>query len=191
MPRLFTAICLPADISAQLARFRTPLPGARWVEPENYHLTLRFLGDVQNQVAREFADALSYIDSDGFEMSLKGFGVFGGQDPKVLWAGIEAPPQLEMLYRAHEYAARTVGLKPDRQKFKPHITIARFRRTRDEAVSRFLQRHATSVSGSIYVDRFQLLSSKPYTGGGPYVIEQEFALRNYVFSEEYENLFEN
>ena len=61
MPRLFTAIRLPADIAMQLARFKTPLPGARWVEPADYHLTLRFLGDVEIPIAREFADNLSRI----------------------------------------------------------------------------------------------------------------------------------
>lgn len=187
MPRLFTAIRIPTDIAAQLARFREPLPGARWIEPQNYHLTLRFIGDVTNPVAREFADHLSRLELDGFEIRLRGFGVFGGHDPKALWAGIDAPSQLDALYRANERAARAAGLKPERQKFKPHVTIARFRHTRIEAVSRFLQRHAASASMPIYVDRFYLISSKPHSGGGPYVVEQEFALHNYAWADEYED----
>ena len=184
MPRLFTAIRLPPDIALQLARFKTPLPGARWVTPTDYHITLRFLGDVENPIAREFADNLSRIELDGFEIALCGFGVFGGHDPKVLWAGIEAPPQLDALYRAHENAARAAGMRPERRKFKPHVTIARFRHARVEAVSRFLQRHAASMISTIYIDRFQLMSSKPRTGGGPYATEEEFDLRNYSWPED-------
>ncbi len=189
MPRLFTAIPIPADIAGQLYCFKMPLPGARWIEPADYHLTLRFVGDVDNMVAQEFADNLSRIELDSFDIVLRDFGVFGGRDPKTLWAGIEASPQLEALYRANENAARAAGIRLERQKFKPHVTIARFRHARTEAISRFLQRHTAAMISSMQVDRFQLMSSKPRTGGGPYVTEEEFGLRNCSWPEEYEELF--
>jgi 2'-5' RNA ligase len=184
MPRLFTAIPLPATVVEQLSRFREPLPGARWLESENYHLTLRFAGDVDNSTASEFADNLARIQLHGFELQLVGFGVFGGDDPRVLWAGVSASPALDGLQRANEIAARAAGLPPERRHFKPHVTIARFTSTRLQAVSRFLGRHAGAVSPPFHVDRFLLMSSKPRTGGGPYVIEEEYPLLGYNWDDD-------
>ena len=65
MPRLFTAIEIPDDVRARLARLKSPLPGAKWVDPELLHISLRFAGDIDNLSAREFADALSQIGGDG------------------------------------------------------------------------------------------------------------------------------
>lgn len=179
MLRLFAAIPLPPDVASSLESVRQPLPGAKWVDTADYHLTLRFAGDVDNLVAREFADFLRRIDLSAFQMRLAGFGAFGGNDPRVLWAGVEAGPDLISLQRDVENAARSSGMKPERQQFKPHVTIARLRHSRAEAVSRFLERHAGARSRWFQVDHFALYSAKPRTGGGPYVIEETFPLAGF------------
>lgn len=179
MPRLFTAIELPDDVRERLFRLRMPLPGARWVEPENLHITLRFIGDVDNVVARDFHDALAVISEHGFEARLSGLGAFGGNQPRAVWAGVEAGPELEMLARAHERAARIAGLPPEKHAFVPHITLARLKYGRPEMVARVLERHGAFRTESFYVDRFILYSSKPKVGGGPYVVESEFPLMAY------------
>ena len=152
------------------------MPGAKWRPRENLHLTLRFAGDVDNPVAREFAHFLAGIDVAAFEMRLEGLGTFGGKDPKTLWAGIHAPAELETLARACERAARAAGLKPEGRTFKPHITIARLNKPRIDALSRFLTRHARFRSDPFIVSRFVLYSSKPIVGGGPYVVEEAYPL---------------
>lgn len=176
MPRLFTGIELPEDVRDMIGDLEAPLPGVRWIHTENLHLTLRFAGDVDNPVAREFAHFLAGIDVAAFEMRLEGLGTFGGKDPKTLWAGIHAPAELETLARACERAARAAGLKPEGRTFKPHITIARLNKPRIDALSRFLTRHARFRSDSFIVSRFVLYSSKPIVGGGPYVVEEAYPL---------------
>lgn len=176
MPRLFAGIELPPAVRDQLAALRAPLAGAKWVEPANLHLTLRFAGDIDNGVAREFAELLSGIEIHAFEMRISGLGTFGGKEPHTLWAGIEAGPELEALARANERAARGAGLKPVSRNFKPHITIARLRHPRDEAMARFLSRHGSFRSEPFVVSRFVLYSSKPLVGGGPYVVEEPYPL---------------
>lgn len=176
MPRLFTGIELPENIRDALSDLEMPLPGVNWIISDNLHLTLRFAGDIDNGVAREFAELLSGIEIDAFEMRISGLGTFGGKEPHTLWAGIEAGPELEALARANERAARGAGLKPVSRNFKPHITIARLRHPRDEAMARFLSRRGSFRSEPFVVSRFVLYSSKPLVGGGPYVVEEAYPL---------------
>ena len=112
MPRLFTGIELPEEIQDLLGGLQVPIAGARWVEMDDLHLTLRFVGDIDVRQADEFLSELSSIDEMAFPMRISGLGVFGGYQPKTLWAGIDAGPQLEALARAHDRAARNAGLPP-------------------------------------------------------------------------------
>jgi 2'-5' RNA ligase len=177
MPRLFTGIELPEHVRSALARLKQPIPGAKWVEAENFHLTLRFAGDIDQRLASEFAHFLSGIECPAFEMRLSGLGAFGGNDPRTLWAGVDAGEELAMLARAHERAARAAGLRPEPRNFKPHVTIARLKHTRVELVARFLERHGAFRTEPFPVGWFALFSSKPRVGGGPYAVEAAFPLR--------------
>lgn len=176
MPRLFSAIELPEEVRDQLSDLEAPLPGASWIHNDNLHLTLRFAGDIDNRSAREFADMLAGIDVPAFEMRLVGLGTFGGHEPHTLWAGVEAGESLEMLARANERAARGAGLPASGRAFKPHVTIARLKHTRIDALARYLSRHGGFASPRFLVSRFVLYSSKPKVGGGPYVVEEAFPL---------------
>jgi 2'-5' RNA ligase len=181
MPRLFTAIELPDEISDELYRLRMPLPGARWLKPENYHVTLRFAGDIGNTQAREFVANLAMIETDGFELRVCGLGAFGGDEPRSIFAEIEPQPQLEELARAHEKAARNAGLPLDTRAFKPHVTLARLKHSNAEAVARFLTRYSGYRSEPFFVARTVLMSSRPGVGGGPYGIEDRFPMRGMEF----------
>ena len=186
MPRLFTGIELPEGLRMRLARLGDPLPGARWLKAENIHLTLRFAGDVDNRTAADFAEFLEGITASAFELRLSGLGAFGGNDPRVIWAGVENSAELESLARANERAARNAGLPPESRKFAPHVTLARLRNSRPEAVARYLGRHGGFRSEAFTVSRFVLFSSRPQTGGGPYVVERAFPFDN-VFDEDSED----
>lgn len=177
MPRLFAAIEIPEAIRDDLADMEMPLPGVRWIAGDDMHLTLRFAGDVDKTTAEELAHALGRIDADAFTVRLAGLDCFGGNDPRSIWAGVEACEALDRLAYAVERAARHAGLAPETRRFKPHVTIARIKGSRPDALARFLQRHARYRSEPFMVGRFVLYSSKPLVGGGPYVAEEMFPLQ--------------
>lgn len=176
MPRLFTGLELPEAIREDLSDLEQPLPGVRWVDMDDLHLTLRFAGDIDNPTASEFADLLAGIEVSAFPMRLVGLGTLGGRDPRILYAGVEAGEELQRLARANERAARGAGLGPVARSFKPHVTLARMKNVPPDILARFLQRKGGFRSAPFYVTHFTLFSSKPHTGGGPYLVEDTFPL---------------
>jgi RNA 2',3'-cyclic 3'-phosphodiesterase len=176
MPRLFSAIEIPRTVAEHLSLLRAGLNGARWIDPENYHLTLRFIGDVDGIVARDFTHALGGIDAASFDLQLNGLGSFGGRKPRAIFAGIAPSDRLEALQRANERAAREAGLPPEGRNFTPHVTIARLRGARTDAVATYLGRQGGIVTAPFTVSRFVLYSSRNSVGGGPYVVEAAYDL---------------
>jgi 2'-5' RNA ligase len=183
MPRLFTAIEIPAALRVRLSLLRAPIGGAKWVQPEDMHITLRFAGDIDGRTADDFADLLADVSVPPFTATIAGGGAFGGRDPHVLWAGVTAAPQLDALYRANERAARAAGLEPDPRDFRPHVTLARMRRARQAEVARFLAENGDLRLEPFPVTRFVLLSARPGSGGGPYVVEAEYPLGETINDE--------
>lgn len=176
MPRLFAAIVMPEEIATTLDRVRQPTPGAFWIPPTDMHLTLRFVGDVGKGQAREFAEELARIELSAFSLKLDGLGAFGGDEPRVLWAGVQPSETLDALARACDRAARNAGLPAEGRTWKPHVTLARLRHTPVDAVVRVLSRKATFNTDEFFVGSFALMSAKPGLGGGPYVVEETYAL---------------
>lgn len=176
MPRLFSAIEIPSYVAERLTLLRSGLSGARWIEPENYHVTLRFIGDVDGATARDFTQALGEIVAAPFELKLSGLGSFGGGKPRAIFAGIEPSEELGALRRANERAAREAGLPPEGRNFKPHVTLARLRGVRADSVAAYLQRQGVIGPASFAVERFVLYSSRNSVGGGPYVVEAGYPL---------------
>lgn len=183
MPRLFSAIEIPRRIAERLTTLRSGLSGARWIAPENYHLTLRFIGDVDGATARDFTNALGEIDLPPFELKLNGLGSFGGNKPRNIFVEIEPSPALDALQRANERAARKAGLPPEGRNFKPHVTLARLRGARPDTVATYLERQG-SVAEPFTVNRFVLYSSRDSVGGGPYVIEAAYDLEDAYDADE-------
>ncbi|KAB2851638.1 MAG: RNA 2',3'-cyclic phosphodiesterase [Hyphomicrobiaceae bacterium] len=176
MPRLFTGIEIPPDIKARLSLLIAPMHGAKWVDAEDFHLTLRFLGDVEDRIVDEFLDLVADTAVMPFRLTLNGLGCFGGRQPRAIWAGIDPCPEIERLNQAHERAARAVGLEPDARVFKPHVTLARLKGTRPEAVAEFLGHHGAFKAGPIDVTAVAVFSSRPKLGGGPYAVIEKLPL---------------
>src|SRR5215469_1782294 len=88
MPRLFTALEIPPSVGQSLAMMRGGLPGARWIDPENYHLTLRFIGDIDDALAREIAGVLARVHRQAFDLRLDGLTSFGGRKPRAVVAAV-------------------------------------------------------------------------------------------------------
>lgn len=185
MPRLFTAIEIPEPVRSHLALIRGPLPDARWIDKDNYHLTLTFVGEVDGHQRRAFTDALSQIEAAPFEVTVAGLGVFGGDRPRTLYAAIRPQPRLEALQRDHDLAARRAGLHPEARKFTPHITLARLSGTSAPMMAEYLGAQGGFVLEPFEVARTVLMSSKP-GGGGPYAVEEAFDLGGIDYSEEAE-----
>ena len=176
MPRLFTGIELPAKARAEFALFRGGLPGARWIEPDDYHVTLRFIGDVGVAVANEIADELELIQRRDIEIAIQGVGVFGGAKPRAIIARVEASEALCALQADQERLMRRIGMQPEARRFTPHVTLARLRGVAAETVASYIQTCGIFRPLTFVAPRFVLYSSRGSTGGGPYVVEAEYAL---------------
>jgi 2'-5' RNA ligase len=177
MMRLFVALPLPEELRDRLGGLSGGMDNTRWVDPDNLHLTLRFLGELDGRQARDMAAELSGIDAPAFDMELKGLGTFGsGKKVQALWVGVDGPEPLYRLQTKVEQAAQRIGLAGERRRFKPHVTIARFKGPPGRKLGDFLQAHGLFASGPIYVDRFQLISSQLTPKGPIYRVEAEYPL---------------
>ncbi|GGA37031.1 RNA 2',3'-cyclic phosphodiesterase [Pelagibacterium lentulum] len=177
MPRLFTGLEIPPDIAFALSLKRGGLQGARWIDPENYHITLRYIGDVDHRTAEEIFESLERLDTfEPFEITLSHLGVFGGTKPRALYAGAEACPDLSRLQQSQERLLQRIGLQPDGRKFVPHVTLARLRDTGAHEVARHIAQSGQFMPLRFSVHRFVLFSSRDSIGGGPYLVEQSFPL---------------
>lgn len=177
MPRLFTGLAIPPDVTQHLSLMRGGLHGARWIDPENYHVTLRFIGDIEAPVAREIAATLAQIDRASFTLRITGLASFGGRKPRALIATVEPDAPLLELQAEHERLMRRLGLPAEGRKFTPHVTLARLRDTSSLAVAEWLSQRGYFAPLTVPVSRFVLYSSRASTGGGPYVAEQVYPLR--------------
>lgn len=178
MPRLFVAIELPDDVKQQLTRLRGDIPGATWVKPHAYHLTLRFLGD-QIEAARvpAIVSALEAVQATPFDLVLQGVGRFPPKgSARVLWVGLNAPPALMSLHRAVESALDTVGFPPESRPFSAHITLARLKQDARQQVDAFLSQYRQFRTEPIAVSSFHLIESTLTPQGPKYRHEATFNL---------------
>ena len=177
MPRLFTGLEVPYDVQLALSLKRGGLSGARWIDPENYHITLRFIGDVDNHIADEVSYELDRAaNAESFRIRLSHLGIFGGDKPRALYAGVENNEALQRLQVSHERVLRRVGLEPEARRFVPHVSLARLRGTPPVEVADFIHHAGQFTALEFTVRRFVLFSSRNSVGGGPYLVEQSYSL---------------
>ncbi|MDP4593104.1 MAG: RNA 2',3'-cyclic phosphodiesterase [Beijerinckiaceae bacterium] len=177
MPRLFTGLQLPAGISAEIEQFRGGLSGTRWIEPADYHITLRFIGDVGLPLAREIDAELAAIENAAITVTITGLDCFGGKKPRAIIAKVEADAALTALQSSHERAVRRAGAAEDTRKFVPHITIARLRNVQPSAVGDYLYARSIARTWRFIADEFVLFSARDSVGGSPYRVEAVYPLR--------------
>jgi 2'-5' RNA ligase len=177
MIRLFAALSLPPEIAAGLVRRQGGVETARWRPPEALHITLRFFGDLREDVARDLDAELAAVAVRPFEIELSGVGAFGeGRDIHAIWAGVGQTPALSRLARACERSARAVGLKPESRRYRPHVTLAYLRHADPADVAAWIQANNLVKSPPIPIDRFGLYSSRPSKEGSFYRLEAEYPL---------------
>jgi len=176
MPRLFTALEIPRPVADSLARLRGGVPGARWLDVENYHITLRFIGDVDDAFARDVANALSFIRRPELTVAVDQLGSFGGDKPRAIVARVRTEPALMEMQAEQERLLRRLGAPPEARKFIPHVTLARLRGASAGAVAAYLGTRGYFPPLRFAAERFVLYSSRDSVGGGPYIVEAEYPL---------------
>ncbi len=176
MPRLFTGVEIPSAIGMALSIMRGGLPGARWIDPENYHLTLRFIGDVDDVTAHEIASMLGRVRRSTFELRMEGLTSFGGRKPRAVVATVAPEPALLEVQAEQERLMQRIGLEPEGRKYTPHVTLARLRDSSNSQVAEYLAARGLFRTPAFQVSRFVLFSSRASVGGGPYVVEASYPL---------------
>lgn len=177
MPRLFTALEIPPLIAGELAGLRGGLPGARWIDAENYHITLRFLGDIDDAMAHDVALTLAAIRRPPIGVALDEIGSFGGDKPRAIVVKARASSALAELQAEQERLLRRIGAPPEPRKFTPHVTLARLRGASCGAVAAYLGTRGYFPPLRFEAARFVLFSSRDSVGGGPYIVEADYPLR--------------
>ena len=177
MIRLFAALSIPPEIGRPLQARQTGIDGARWRPLEALHVTLRFYGDLREDVARDLDAELVTLSGRGFPIRLEGAGAFGeGAEIDAVWAGVAESAELRRLAAACETAARRAGLKPEKRDYRPHVTLAYLRRPDPAEVAAWIQANNLLKSPDIWIDRFGLYSSHQGRDGSHYRLEAEYPL---------------
>jgi 2'-5' RNA ligase len=174
--RLFLAIPIPEPIAERLLSLAMEVPGASWRGAEHFHITLRFIGEVDERTARDIDLEVARIVAAPFEISLAGAGSFGGREPTALWADVSAPPDLQRLAAACESAVRRAGLPPEPRRYRPHVTLAYLHGTRDMEVAHFLQEASGFRTEPFWVDHICMYSSHSTRAGSHYREEAVYPL---------------
>lgn len=189
MIRLFVAIDLPHEIKDELLNIKMGIPSANWKQREQIHLTLRFIGEVQEPFFREIGTTLSQIKMSPFTLRMQAVGCFHSQrSPRILWVGVSKSDELQSLHRKIDKTLQSLGLPAEGKKFFPHVTLARFsnpNRCNHNGhsfnnffrISDFLQHFSLYKSTPFSVNCFHLYSSNLTPKRAIYQIEQSYPLQ--------------
>ncbi len=183
MIRAFIGIPLEApEITGKILEIQKRLKsfsGIKTVEPENLHLTIKFLGNISSSQIKEIKALLSPVFSSlsPFEVSLKGIGAFPSENYiRVIWIGIEEPQTLERLMRKVDEKLSELGFEREKS-YVPHLTIARVKRiTSREKLVKVLREHSSENFGKMPVNRIVLFRSELFPSGPAYSRLHEWLL---------------
>lgn len=176
MIRLFTALPLADECVGSLSLIRRSLPGVRWIDRANLHITLQFIGEVEEAAYHDIAEALAEVRSQPFEYAVSGGGYFGkARNPRVLWAGIASCPGLLALHRAVGQALAPL-VELEQRKYAPHISLARFKRVESAHLANLLEAaHFLDIPAQ-KAREFCLFSSRRGPEGSEYTVEASYPL---------------
>ena len=185
MIRLFVALPLPEQLCLRLTGLRGQVPGARWTKPENMHLTLRFIGELDEHSAEDVHDSLSRIAGDPLDIQLSGVGHFESRGQvRALWAGVARNDALMRFQARIEVACQRMGLAPEGRRYHPHVTLARCRDTSLARVAPFITEHAGFTAPPFEATSFVLYSSMLGRAGPVYTPEMAYRLGAYLGADQ-------
>ncbi|MGD9649576.1 MAG: RNA 2',3'-cyclic phosphodiesterase [Dongiaceae bacterium] len=169
MVRLFVGLRFPFLVQEQLHSIANGLPGATWLPPENYHLTLRFIGEVDNGKAEDIDTMLLQIQAPAFELILRGVAQFGPlESAHSVWASVERSDALYHLRDKVESAVVRAGAEPDHRRFTPHVTLGRLKYSPPDRLEQYLSYHQGFKTPPVPVNDFVLYSSHLGSKGASY-----------------------
>lgn len=173
MLRLFVGIDLPPELKLKLSTLCAGVPSARWVDAGNLHVTLRFIGEVDEGAAADIDEALAQIKAPRFALALAGVGHFG---TRMLWVGVERNDALQHLRDKVESAIVRLGFEPEGRRYAPHVTLARLKGN-DLRLQTFLAEHALFRAAPFPVEQFSLIASYLTKSGAIYEDQADYKLR--------------
>ena len=178
MPRLFVALELPEVLKQAVGDLQAGLGDARWLEADTLHLTLAFVGEADPSGRRRIEEALARVEARPLTVELHGIGHFPPRGPpRALWTGASPAAALGTLAASVRRALARAGFPPERRKFAPHVTIARFRRPPPPpALQEYLATYSLFRSPPAPIASFRLLSSVLRPTGARYAPEADFPL---------------
>ncbi len=175
--RLFVGLTLPSHIRQDFAALGSGLPGARWVDAYNLHMTLRFIGEADGPAAEELNAALASVRAPGFELAFDGLGSFAsGRRVRAVWVGAEPAPALLHLHQRIESAVVGAGFEPEHRKFKPHVTLARLKGGSPQRVGEYLESRGGFSVPPFPVSAFTLFRSHLGHAGAQYEALADYPL---------------
>jgi len=175
MVRLFTAVRIPLAQREALLGVMGGLPHVRWQRDDQLHLTLRFIGDVDEDKAGEIRLILSTIQFKPILVRIKGVGIFGpARKPRMIWAGIETPEPLKALQEKITNTLRRLDIEPEERKYKPHITLARVNGNNGDKLNLFLNHYSALAPEPFEVKEFVLYKSHLSHNGSQYQVVESY-----------------
>jgi 2'-5' RNA ligase len=183
--RLFVALDLSNEVRSAISRFyetlRVEIPLAGWARSDGIHVTLKFIGEVQNERVAQIENALSAVNSPApVEMNFRGAGFFPDERrPRVFWIGIDSTPNLSEIAAQIETQLEPLGIARESREFKPHLTLARISDSRGiEKLREALRRNGPIDFGTIRTNEMHLFQSELGLGGARYT-----RLKTFIFAK--------
>ena len=177
MPRLFFGLEIPPAIKQRLLKVRSAVPGAKWQSDEQLHITLLFLGSVEEEQLIAVRNSASEIQIEPFSLQVAGLGCFGQpRKPRNLWAGVQPAAPVDRLHKTLQAQMEKLGFATEKRTFHPHITLARFKR-QPGSVESLLTEQGERIFGHFPVTEFALFDSKPGPTGSVYCVTERFPLK--------------
>ena len=178
--RIFIALDIPADIRASLAEYmeraRALAPEARWARVEGLHVTLKFVGNVRDQVVGQIRVALASVKSAPLAVRFEGVGFFpNSKAARVFWAGVAGGEDLPRLASVIDAALAKIGISPEERPYHPHLTLARTSSRPLRELGPLLAEPRPQF-GTMTAREFFLYQSQPQKGGSKYTKLQRFGL---------------
>ena len=176
MPRVFFGLEVPDTVKKRLLALQGPVKGAKWQSRNQLHLTLAFLGTVNEESVPDLCQAAAGVEAPAFELLVAGLHTFGqAERPRNLWAGVSGDEALRNLQQQLASQLAEAGFESGHSGFQPHITIARFRK-QPGSVAPLLNEHGDERFGPMPVTEFVLFESTPGHSGSVYTVIERFPL---------------
>jgi len=175
MPRLFVAIDMPEDLRGKICELRRNLPGVRWTNREQIHMTLSFIGDSDDEHFEEIRASLSEIIFNPLQLEMTSSGFFPNERrPSVFWLGCMENPALSKLKNDIDDILEMNGVQRDKRRFTPHITIARLKDIPSKEIVKLRDIYMGMFPQVFAVGEFILYSSILTSNGATHAKEKTY-----------------